>query len=126
MSRGDAYLWSKFNDKFPNIYDRVEYDVRVGEAVTLPDPAPDWLRRSARDLSRKRIDVVAETTNSIFIIEVRTRAKSSVIGDLISYRYLYNITFNPKKKLIPVLITDSIDADLMICLTDLKLLYHVV
>ena len=126
MSKGDAYLWSKFMDKYPNVYEPFEYDVRVGKGVILPEGSPDWLRKSARDLSQKRIDVVGHTRKAIYIFEVRVNAKANVLGDLISYRYLYAATFNPTKPVRPILVTDSVDADLLISLRELNMVYYIV
>ena len=126
MSKGDSYLWSKFLANGPKLYNTYEYDVRVGQGVTLPDASPEWLRKSARDLSRKRIDVVAHSNQHTAVIEVRMHAKANVLGDLISYKYLYQATFNPIKRVIPVLITNSVDADLLISLRELRILYFIV
>jgi len=126
MSKGDAYLWSKFLDKYPDLNYTYEYDVRVGKGVVLPDTSPEWLRKSALDLSRKRIDVVGQSRNKIAIFEVRVRAKANVLGDLISYKYLYVTSFTPIKPVVPVLVTDSVDADLLISLRELKLLFFIV
>jgi len=126
MSKGDSYLWSKFMDKFPGLYKTYDYDVRVGKATTLPGGVPEWLRRSARDLSRKRIDVVGHGVKSIALFEVRVNAKAGVLGDLISYRFLYIKTYNPTKNVIPILVTNSVDADLLIALRELNLIFYIV
>lgn len=126
MSKGDAYLWSKFLEHGPDLYKTYDYNVRVGKGVTLPDTEPEWLRKSARDLSRKRIDVVGYGIRTIAVIEVRVAAKANVLGDLISYKYLYKITFNPNKPIIPILVTDSVDADLLISLRELNILFFIV
>jgi len=126
LSRGDSYLWSKFFDKYPDSFFNIMFDVRVGSGVTVPNDYPDWLKKSADFLSKKRIDVVGETKKNIFVIELRVNAKSNVIGDLISYKYLYEITFKPTKKVIPFLISDNIDADTLITLRELKISYIIV
>jgi len=126
MSRGDAYLWSKFLDKYPDLFTSFKYDVHVGESVKLPEDSPDWLRISANALGRKRIDVVAESIKSTTIIEVRVQAKSNVIGDLIAYRYLYVTTYSPIKPVTTMLVSDSIDVDTLICLNDLGIPYFIV
>ncbi|KKN33030.1 hypothetical protein LCGC14_0807990 [marine sediment metagenome] len=126
MSKGDAYLWSKFLDKFPDQYTNIKYDVKVGHSVVLPKEYPPWLVKSADALSRKRIDVVAEQSHRLFVIEVRVRAKASVIGHLISYKKLYEIFYNPVRPVIPMLVTDSIEADLLIALRELKFPYYIV
>jgi len=126
MSKGDAYLWSKFLDKYPNLYGAYEYDVRVGKGVVLPATAPDWLKKSASNLSKKRIDVVGHGRKHIAVFEVRVNAKANVLGELISYRYLYATTFNPIKPVIPILISDYIDADLLIALRELNFIFYIV
>ncbi len=126
MSKGDAHLWSKFLNNGPDLFNHYEYDVRVGQGVILPDSQPEWLRKSARDLSRKRIDVVGHGKNRIAVIEVRVNAKANVLGDLISYKYLYVATFKPKRPVIPVLVTDTVDSDLLISLRELSILFFIV
>jgi hypothetical protein len=126
MGKGDAYLWSKFLDLNPNLFISFKYDVHVGENIPLPTDTPEWLRRSANSLGRKRIDVVAEHLNYIAIVEVRVNAHSDVIGDLIAYRYLYITSFNPQKPVTTLLVSDSIDVDTLICLKELSISYHIV
>ena len=125
MSKGDSYLWSKFLDKYPNLYYHYEYDVRVGQGVTLPGTSPEWLRKSARDLSRKRIDVVGHGIKTIAVIEVRVNAKANVLGDLIAYKFLYVNAASPQKPVIPILVTDSVDADLLIALRELNMIFYI-
>ena len=126
LSKGDAFLWSKFLDKHPSEFTKIVYDVRVGQSVLLPPGYPDWLKRSANALSRKRIDVVAERGRFIFVIEIRVRAKSNVIGDLINYTQLYKVYNKPTKSVLPMLVTDELDADLLITLRTLKILFFIV
>jgi len=126
LSRGDAYLWSKFIDKYPDTFFDIKYDVRVGLGVILPQEYPEWLKKSADFLSKKRIDVVGETKRHIFVIEIRVNAKSNVIGDLLSYKYLYELSFKPIKKVLPFLISNTLEADLLITLRELKINYIIV
>jgi len=126
MQQGDAYLWQKFNEIYPDYFFSVRYDVRVGEGVKLAETFPAWLKKAAMDLSKKRIDVVGETSKATFIIEVRVRAKAAVIGTLLAYRYLYIASFGQNKPVLTMLITDEVDADLLIALNELKILYFIV
>jgi hypothetical protein len=126
MQKGDAYLWSKFCDAHPNFFTSVKYDVRVGEGVTLKGDEPDWLKKAAQDLSKKRIDVVGETTKATHIIEVRVKATAAVLGTLLAYRYLYITSYGQKKPVTTMLITDSVDADLLIALNEVKVPYYIV
>jgi hypothetical protein len=42
MSKGDAYLWSKFLNKYPDYFSNIRYDVRVGKSVKLKQDDPEW------------------------------------------------------------------------------------
>lgn len=126
MSKGDAYLWCKFLDKYPDLYTSYVYDVHVGENINLPKESPEWLKVSANSLGKKRIDVVAENNTRFTIIEVRVNARSNVIGDLIAYRYLYVTTCNPSKPVTTLLISDSIDVDTLVCLKELEIPFYIV
>lgn len=126
MSKGDALIFSKFFNKMGDKFFNYRFDVRVGAGVKLPDNSPEWLKKSARDLTTKRIDTVMENTKNIFIVEARVNAKSNVIGELITYRILYSAKFNPSKKVIPFLITDSVGPDVLIVLNDLKFPFLIV
>jgi len=126
MSKGDAYLWSKFNDKYPDFFTNVKYNIRVGNAVSLPKDYPEWLKVSAYALSRKRIDVVANRFKKIYIIEVRVNAKPDVLGTLINYKQLYEVFYKPIIPVIPFLISNFIDTDLLITLQTHRIPHFVV
>ena len=126
LSRGDAYLFQKFHDKQGDKFRDYRFDVRVGGAVKIPPDSPVWLMANAKALSRKRIDVVMEDNKNIYVVELRVRAKANVLGDLIAYRFLYMNQFSPNKPVVPILVTDSVEPDLLISLHELKLLYYVV
>lgn len=126
MSRGDAYLWAKFLEKNPDKYRNFSYDVRVGVKALIDKTAPDWLRKSAEMLSQKRIDVVMEDANKIYVVECRVNAKSGVIGDLVVYRHMYIKRFNPNRPVVPVLISDTPSASLIIAMKELKMVYFTV
>lgn len=126
MSKGDAYLWTKFVDKYGSRYSNFRFDVRVGAKAILDPSSLDWMRRSADALSQKRIDVVMDDSKYTYIVEVRVRANSGVLGDLIVYRRLYLNRFRPPRKIIPILITDEPSADLVVALKELKLQYFIV
>jgi hypothetical protein len=126
MQQGDAYLWQKFTEQHPNYFKSVSYDQRVGEGVKLNEKFPIWLQKTAMDLSQKRIDVVGQTSKATYIVEVRVRAKAAVIGTLLTYRFLYITSYGQAKPVIPMLITDEVDADLLITLNEIKMLFFIV
>jgi hypothetical protein len=126
MSKGDAYLWSKFLNKYPDYFSNIRYDVRVGKSVKLKQDDPEWLKKSADSLSRKRIDIVANRDKITFVIEVRVRAKSNVVGELINYVQLYKMYYPYTNTVSPLLITDAVEADLLLTLQNLQIPFYIV
>lgn len=126
MSTGDAYTWQLFLDKNESKYHNYRYDVRVGTKVDLGSTAPGWLRKSAESLSQKRIDVVMDSLKVTYIVEVKVHAKASVIGDLVCYKHMYVIKYNPTRPVLPYLVTRTASIDLLISLKELKIPFTVV
>jgi len=126
MSRGDAYVWTKFLNKYEKWYFNYQYDVRVGQPIQMDPAWPEWVKKSAEALSQKRIDVVMESKSNIFVVEVKVSARARVIGDLISYRNLYCTRFTSNKPVRPFLVAAQIDADALYTIKELNMLYEIV
>lgn len=78
--------WLKVHEKQ---FDRFDYNVRVGPGQ---DPGPtftDDMRRMAILNSQKRIDAVGYKGSTPWIIEVKQRAQSNAIGQLVSLDALW-------------------------------------
>ncbi len=78
--------WLKVHEKE---FDRFEYNVRVGPGQ---DPGPTYtgeMRRMAILNSQKRIDAVGWKSTTPWIIEVKVRAQSNAIGQLVSLDALW-------------------------------------
>jgi hypothetical protein len=62
---------------------------RLGEGMP-PDPDwPDWLAQMAKALTQRRVDVLASTPTTDWILEIKPRAGPSALGQLLVYRALY-------------------------------------
>ena len=61
----------------------------------------------------RRIDAVGYTTNELYIIEVTVSAGLKAIGQLITYPILYTETYHPTRPLHPLLITESLQPDVL-------------
>ncbi len=89
----DIAVWLRYLNKHPDLYDAIEYDIRVGDGR---DPGPDYpdnIRRMALDLSRRRIDAIGHTLDTITLIEITRRAGLTAIGQLIAYPILYAASY---------------------------------
>jgi hypothetical protein len=70
-------------------FDRVSFNVRVGDGVT---PNPDHLpgvQRSTAFSSKKKIDILAWQGSTPTIIEVKERVTPAALGQVLTYRQLF-------------------------------------
>lgn len=108
MGPRDADIWNKFVYLNPGFFDRCIYDMRVGQPEKCDPSLPKNIQDAWADLCRGRIDVVAERDNSIFIIEVKPRARGEALGQAIANAHLYVSENNPTLPVIPAVVTDVI------------------
>lgn len=72
-------------------YDKIEFNVRLGEGVNLGEGYSDATRRAALLSSQKRADIVAWRGDRVDLVEVKVRINLGVIGQLLGYETLWNI-----------------------------------
>lgn len=109
----DTIVWTKFlESKFIEIKE-VWYDVRVGMPVFLGEGADERDKKIAAGLTRKRIDVVASVGGGLWVIEVKPYANMYAVGQVITYVRLFKQEYTSPGKVIPVIICDDYDMDLV-------------
>lgn len=113
MLHEDNSVWHKFLKTDAHRLKEVWYDVRVGQAVFLPVGASDMERRIAAGLTRKRIDVVCSVAGGIWVVEVKPYASMLAVGQVISYVRLFEIEYTVPGQVVPVIVCDSYDMDLL-------------
>lgn len=82
-----------------NLYDRIEFNVRLGAGVEPPPELVEPYRANARELSQKRADIIAYQFGGVVIIEAKGRATINALGQLQAYRALWAL----EQPTIPVL-----------------------
>lgn len=113
MMREDTEVWSKFlASGFIQIRE-VWYDVRVGQSILLGLEADDVDKRIAQGLTRKRIDVVCSVGGGIWVVEVKPKANMYAVGQVITYARLFALEYSVKGQIIPVIVCDEYDVDLV-------------
>lgn len=113
MLAEDNAVWTRFLEgNFERLHE-VWYDVRVGKAVELDEDASDMEKRIAAGLTRKRIDVVGWDGGSYWVIEVKPYAGMLAVGQVISYARLFALEYVIKGRVVPVIVCDTADADLL-------------
>jgi len=97
MLPNEAEIWDRLLAIRTPPFIKLEYDVHVGDTPEPPPDLPDYLKPMFETVYRKRIDVVAHDPDKIFVIEVKPRAGMSALGQVLSYKFLYERDFKPTK-----------------------------
>ena len=107
----DTKVWTRFIEKYPDLFDTVDYDVHVGSGTETPE---DWLESSKlywTKMTSKRIDVVGWKNGFATILEVKNRVGLHTLGQILGYRFLYHRE-HPTIPLTPAIVVCSrIDQD---------------
>ncbi len=70
-------------------YDRIEWNVRLGEGIELGPEFDEETRRAARLNSQKRADFIAYGPGRTAIVEIKDRITHRAIGQLLLYSALW-------------------------------------
>ena len=70
-------------------YDTVDFNVRLGSGIELPEGSADYLKRFARASTTKRADMILYNVEGATIVEVKIRIGGSALGQLLLYRKLF-------------------------------------
>jgi len=108
MRPRDVAIWDQFIINHPGAFERVWYDVHVGDPVDDPRKDDEMRKSGMFDVSCWCIDVVAETRASIYIIEVKPNALAGALGQALAYTKFAKRLNMTNKPLIPVVLTDNI------------------
>jgi len=82
-------VWTRFMALNPGFFHTVDYDWRVGVGVIVPSGTEENIRRMAKMLSQKRIDVVGWNEEQPTIVEVKQRLGIQTLGQVLGYQLLF-------------------------------------
>ena len=125
LNKYEVYIWKKFLDKYKDDYFNYIYDVHLPVTIIPPEDLPEEYKKLATDLSAKRIDVTMQEKGITWIVEIRPNAKQGAVGQLILYRYLYILQFNPTNKIRLMLVTDYNNIELKMVCDTIGIIYKV-
>ncbi len=111
LRENETVIWNRFLEKYPNVYDKVIYNLHLGEGAPIPEGTEENIARDFKLLTQYKVDVVAFNKNEIDIIEIKPYAGASAIGQVISYQKLYIEHIDPTAKPNLVILTDQIRPD---------------
>lgn len=112
MKPADIAIWERFIAKHPDAYDECIYDLAVGSAPEFAAPEAAADLGNIAELYRRKIDVVGLKGGEVDIIELKPRAGTAALGQVVGYITLYKRDIDPSASPHPVLITDTLLPDM--------------
>lgn len=112
MIRQEIVIWKRFLKSYGDRFTRFKYDVHVGKGIREVPGFDKKLQDMAVRLTQKRIDVVAALGGETYIIEIKDRAGMSAIGQLLTYRLLYEKRFGLGRISGLIIVAEGIDPDI--------------
>jgi len=115
MSKADTILWERFLVAYPNIYDSVDYDLRVGPWSDFEKNIPNNILFDGIWNSLWRIDVTGYKDDTVHLIEVKPNAMANAIGQILCYDVLYKLQYKNIQSLSLTIITSILRPPLTTC-----------
>lgn len=112
MKPRDQAIWERFIKQFPDMYDKVGYDVPCGSVPALDTIIDGEKQTSVEKLYRKKIDVVGFKGDQIDIIELKPDADTSALGQVRGYVRDYIKDYAPATEPKAIVITDRLLPDM--------------
>ncbi len=109
----DAAIWTVYLKNPLAKMQRVWYDLHVGQMVSPVVSGDDLGQRISAGVTRKRIDVVARVGGGFWVIEVKPFAGYVALGQVVTYLGLFIKEFRPLGQVIPIVVCDQVDPDLV-------------
>ncbi len=106
MKPRDVAIWERFIDKYPNIYEKVQYDFGIGDIPDFIVNASSIEGQRMAELYKLKIDVLGYRDGIIELIEVKPEAGPSTIGQVLGYVQIYLRDEKPSLNVSPVIVTD--------------------
>jgi hypothetical protein len=112
MLPSDVPLWHAYLDRHANDFIQFYYNVRVGGPDVSKLEGDETIKRMWYLNTAKRIDVIAEKHDRLWIIEVASSPYLRAVGQCLSYLYLWNQDPKIDKPAEMILLCYYLDSDL--------------
>jgi len=106
MRELETLIWERFLTAFPNAYDEVAYNVKVGEGAVIPEGTEENIAFDFKTLTQRKIDVIGFKGNDIDIIELKPYAGTGAVGQVKAYGILFKSTYDATAKPNLIVMTD--------------------
>lgn len=113
MLERDIPIWYRFLEKWGSTFLNIYYDCLLGGPILSPEEKKDPLKWMWRVNLAKRADAICELTDQVWIIEVAADPGLRFLGQLQIYRALWlRDPLIPKLETL-VLVSETIDPDIL-------------
>ena len=90
----------------------VDYDVHLGEGAPLDESWPAWMKSMVKSLSTHRLDVVVIRPLEVVIVEIKSVAGMSAVGQLLGYEALWLQEYGTEKPVTLVCVCERAESDM--------------
>jgi len=112
MPAGDLGIWLRYRPRIVDHFDRVYFNVRVGEPVPVDDGLPPEIKIMAEAVSRRRIDVVLERYTAWHLVELKYMAGAEALGQILLYKALWESDPPDDRPVNCIIVSDRANKDL--------------
>ena len=126
MPSGDYMIWLRWQEKAAVLFDRIYFNVRVGEPVPVAEDLPSEIKEMAVALSRRRIDVVGEKGSDWALVELKQDAGAEALGQILMYKALWLSDPPDSRPVSLIIVTNSINKDMNIACKHYNVEYIIV
>lgn len=112
MPSGDFEIWERYREIAAELFQRVYFNVRVGEPIPVDETLPPEIIVMAVATSRRRIDVVGETEKIWWLVELKYNAGTEALGQILMYKALWKSDPPDDRPVATVIVSDRANKDL--------------
>ena len=114
MPSGDFLLWQRWREQAASLFDRLYFNVRVGEPVPVAEDLPPEYIKMAVASSRRRIDLVGEKGSRWSLVELKWDAGAEALGQILMYKALWLSDPPDNRPVTMIIVTNSLNKDMKI------------
>lgn len=88
MGARDVEIWERFIVEYPTAFDRVWYNVKLGNPAKSEDEEQEMRLTGLYDVSQWAIDVLGQKGNIYYTLEIKPNALAGALGQTLAYTAL--------------------------------------
>ena len=110
---GEVSIWKRFLSEYGSNWAWYEYDIHLGSGIEIFEYWDEKIKKLAKALTQYRIDVIGHREGSITIFEIKPDTGLSALGQVLSYKVLYERDIDSDVDIDLAIVTDRISKDII-------------